>query len=73
MGAPTSSKLSEVYLQHMENTTIHDLLKKHRIEGYFRCVDDILVVYNAENTNICNVLEDFNNLAHKLKFTLEEE
>jgi len=52
---------------------IHELLKKHRIEGYFRYVDDILVVYNDDNTNIYNVLEDFNNLAPKLKFTLDEE
>ena len=73
MGAPTSSILSEVYLEHMENTTIRELLKKNRIEGYFRYVDDILVVYNDDNTNIYNVLEDFNNLAPKLKFTLEEE
>ena len=73
MGAPTSSILSEVYLQYMENTTIYELLKKHRIEGYFRYVDDILVVYNDDNTNIYNVIEDFNNLAPKLKFTLEEE
>jgi len=70
MGAPTSSILSEVYLEHMENTTIHELLKKNRTEGY---LDDILVVYNDDNTNIYNVLEDFNNLAPKLKFTLEEE
>jgi len=73
MGTPASSILSEVYLQHMENTTIHELLKKHRIEGYFRYIDDILIVYNDDNTNIYNVLEDFNNLAPKLKFTLEEE
>jgi len=56
MGATTSSILSEVYLQHMENTTIHELLKKHRIEGYFRYVDDVLVVYNDGNTNIYSVL-----------------
>jgi len=57
----------------MENTTIHELLKKHRIEGYFWYVDDILVIYNDDNTNIYNVLEDFNNLAPKLKFALEKE
>ena len=69
VGAPTSFILSEVYLQYMQNTTIHELLKKHRIEGYFRYVDDSLVVYNDDNTNIYNVLEDFNNLATKLKFS----
>jgi len=35
MGAP-SSILLEVYLQYMENTTIYELLIKHKIEGYFR-------------------------------------
>jgi len=31
MGAPTSSILSEIYLQHMEGTTIPKLLRKHNI------------------------------------------
>jgi len=35
MGAPTSSILSEIYLQHMENNTIPELLEKHNIKGYF--------------------------------------
>jgi len=32
MGAPTSSILSEVYLQHMENTAIHELLKNTELK-----------------------------------------
>jgi len=44
MGAPTSSILSEVYVQYVENTTIYELLIKHKVEGYFRYVDDILVM-----------------------------
>jgi hypothetical protein len=71
MGA--SSILSEVYLQYMENTTIYDLLIKHKAEGYFTYVDDILLMYKEDNTNICRMLDDFNNLAPTLKFTLEEE
>jgi hypothetical protein len=61
MGAPTSSILSEVYLQYMENTTIYDLLIKHKVEGYYRYVDDILVLYKEDNTNIYRMLDDFNN------------
>jgi len=73
MGAPTSSILSEVYLQYTENTTICELLIKHKVEGYFRYVDDILVIYKDNKTNIHRVLEDFNNLVPSMKFTLEKE
>jgi hypothetical protein len=52
MGAPTSSVLSEIYLQHLENTEIYNLLIKHNIEGYFRYVDDILIIYNENRTNV---------------------
>jgi hypothetical protein len=72
MGAP-SSILSEVYLQYMENTTIYDLLIKHKVEDYFRYVDDILVMYKEDNTNVYKMLDDFNNLAPTMKFTLEDE
>ena len=35
MGAPTSSIFSELYLQHLENTKIYDILMNHNIEVYF--------------------------------------
>jgi hypothetical protein len=52
MGAPTSSILLEVYLQYMENATIYELLIKHKVVGYFMYVDDILVMYKNDETNI---------------------
>jgi hypothetical protein len=52
MGAPTSSILTEVYLQYMKNTTMYDLLLKHKVEVYFTYVDDILVMYKEDNTSI---------------------
>jgi len=73
MGAPTSSVLSEVYLDCMENTAIHQLLIKHKVEGYFRYVDDILMMYKDDKTNINKVLEDFKNLVPILNFPLEKE
>ena len=57
----------------MENTTIPELLIKHNFKGYFRYVDDILLVYIDNTTSIHNVLDEFNNLTPKLKFTLQEE
>ena len=73
MGAPTSSILSEVYLQYMKNTTNSELLIKHKVECYFRYVDDILVMYKDDKTNIRRVLEDFNILVPSTKVTLEKE
>jgi hypothetical protein len=71
MGAPTSSILSEVYLQYLENSKIFNLLLNHNVIGYFRYVDDILVVYNEDITNI-DILRQFNNLTPKLRFTIEK-
>ena len=73
MGAPTSSILSEIYMQYIESNTIYDALRKHSIEGYFRYVDDILLVYNDSKTDIKEVLKEFNNITPKLRFTLEKE
>jgi len=42
MGAPTSSILSELYTQHIEHTVFSPILRKCRILGYFRYVNDIL-------------------------------
>jgi len=73
MGAPISSIFSEIYLQYIENIKFYDFLIKHQIEGYFRYVDDILIVYKESKTNIHNILDAFNNTVPNLSFTLEEE
>jgi len=44
MGAPTSSIFSEIYLQGLQNTKFAELLLKHKLESYFRYVDDILIM-----------------------------
>jgi len=73
MGAPTSSIFSEIYLESLDNQEILQLLNKHNIKVYFRYVDDILIVYDRNTSNIHDVTEDFNNIAPELKFTLERE
>jgi hypothetical protein len=50
MGAPTSPILVEVYIQFLEYTEIVNILKKHQIMDYHRYVDDILIIYNAQQT-----------------------
>ena len=59
MGSPTSSVLSEVYIQHMEGTTIPMILSKHSIKGYYRYVDDMLIVHTDSTTNIRGLLEKY--------------
>jgi hypothetical protein len=73
VGAPTSSILSEVYVQYLENTTIYDILRAFKIEGYFRYLDDILIVYEGNTTNIKKVLNSFNNINPELTFSMEQE
>jgi hypothetical protein len=73
MGAPTSAILAEVYIQHMEQKQLYPILTKHQIMGYFRYVEDILITYNRNKTNIHEILAEFNRQATSIKFTIEEE
>ena len=72
MGAPTSALISQIYLQCIEHTLLIDTHTNNNILGYFRYVDDILIVHNNESTNIDPVLEQFNDITNKLHFTIEK-
>jgi len=63
----------EVCLQYLENSKIYNLLLNYSVVGYFRYVDDVLIFYNEDITNIDILLHQFNNLTPKLKFTIEKE
>ena len=73
MGAPTSSILSEINLQFLENTKIFNILKKEKIIGYFRYMDDIIIIYNENINDVNQDLKSFNDITPSLKFTLEQE
>jgi hypothetical protein len=73
MGAPTSAILAEVYIQNMEHKQLYPILTRHQIMGYFRYVDDVLIIYYQNKTNIHEVLAEFNKQATSIKFTVEEE
>jgi hypothetical protein len=73
MGAPTSGLLAEFFLQNLENAHIPTLTKKHKITGYFRYVDDILIIYDSNHSNILDILHDFNKIHPNLTFTAEQE
>ncbi|GFG33645.1 hypothetical protein Cfor_01526 [Coptotermes formosanus] len=63
----------EIGLPHREHTKIIYILNKHKIIGYFKDVDDILIIYNSDQTDIQKILHTVNNLTTHLKFTIEEE
>jgi hypothetical protein len=73
MGAPTSSILSEIYIQYLQHTAIYEILLRHRIIGYYRYVDYLLLVFHTQLTNTHHVLQEFNTVTPTLRFTLEEE
>ena len=73
MGAPTSPLFSEIFLQYLEDTHFFTILTQHKIIGYFRYVDDILIMYDSTTTDIHNVLAQFNNSAPSLTFTMERK
>jgi hypothetical protein len=73
MGAPTSAILAETFVQYLEHTVIYQILKKHQIIDYYRYVHDILIIYNKQYTNIRNTHDEFNNIHHKIKFTMEQK
>jgi len=44
MGSPISSTIAEIFLQHLENTHIKQLLNTKNIILYTRYVHDILII-----------------------------
>jgi peptide methionine sulfoxide reductase MsrA len=58
MGAPSSSILSEIFLQFMEHNEILKILTDHKIISYSRYVDDILIIYDHTSTNLNQVMND---------------
>jgi hypothetical protein len=73
MGAPTSSIFAETFIQYLELNHIIKILKKHHIIDYYRYVDDILIIYNYEHTNIQDTLQDFNNVHPNIQYTMETQ
>jgi hypothetical protein len=66
MGAPTSAILTETFMQYIQHKIIVDILMKYQIIDYYRYVDDILIIYNTQTTNIHNALNEFNRIHPKL-------
>jgi len=73
MGAPYSGLIAEMFLQNIEHSHLTHLTMKHKIIKYCRYVDDILIIFDPNHSNIQTILNDFNALHPKLQFTAEIE
>ena len=72
-GAPSSELISELFQQQAEHLHLTHLSTKRKILNFFRYLDDKLVIFGANHTDIQTRLEDFNVLHTTLKFTGEME
>jgi hypothetical protein len=73
MGAPSSSIISEIFLQHIELTHLPHLSRKHRLANYAWYADHTLLIYASQHTDLYSNLHDFNSLHQNLHFTGEIE
>jgi hypothetical protein len=73
MGAPSSSLIAEMFLQHVEHTYLAHLSTRLKIVYYCRYVDDILIIFDTRHASLPYILGEFKNLHPKLQFSAEGE
>ncbi len=61
------------FLKHIENLHITHKTQKHKIITHFRYVDDILLTFDSNHTNIQAITTDFNTRHPNLYFTVERK
>jgi hypothetical protein len=57
----------------LEHSSIYKILTELNIKTYFRYVDDILIVYDNQVTDITHMLSLFNNIHPNITFAMELE
>jgi len=73
MAAPSSGLIAEIFIHHIEHSQLTCLTQKPKIINYCRYVDDIILIFDFDHSNIQKILDDFNSLHPKLQFTAETE
>jgi hypothetical protein len=61
------------FLQYIEHNFITPIINKYKILYYCRYIDEILILYNEEKSNIISILNEFNNIFPSLDFMCEME
>jgi hypothetical protein len=73
MGNPTSSILSEVYLQSLEDVYVQRIVNEFGVIYYKRYVDDCFLIIDNEHDNTNDITNYLNSLNPNIQFTSETE
>ena len=73
MGSPISGTIAELFLQHLEHTHIRPLIESKQILYYTRYIDDILIIYDTDNTKQEKLAQHANSMHNNLQFNRTQE
>ena len=73
MGNPLSGIISEIFLQNLENKNLQKIIDKHKIQFMARYVDDIIIIYDEQLSNIDTIFEEMNKIDNNIEYTIEKE
>ena len=73
MGSPISGTIAEIFLQYLEPTHIKPLIDSKQILNYTRYIDDILIIYDIDNTNSDKLTQHANSMHDNLQFNPTQE
>jgi len=73
MDSPISGTIAEIFLQHLEHTHIRPLIESKQILYYTRYIDNILIIYDTDNTNQDKVAQHANSMHNNLQFNPTQE
>jgi len=73
IGSPISNTIAEIFLQHIENTCLVQLLDTKSIIFYSRYVDDIIMIYDTQCINSKTFQEYINQMHPNLQLNLTHE
>ena len=73
MGSPISGTIAEIFLQDLERTHITPLIESKQILYYTRYIDDILIIYDTDNTNPDKLTQHANAMHENLQFNPTQE
>ena len=68
-----SNDITEIFLQYQEQTLLKHLMENKTIEYYTRYVDDILIIYNTDHTNMETIFHYINSIHPNITFTPTQE
>ena len=73
MSSPISGTIAEIFLQYLEHTHIEPLIESKQILYYTQYIDDILIIYDIDNTNSDKLTQHANSMHDNRQFNPTQE